>query len=130
MYGGRWNSVGNPLLYATEHISLAVLEVLVNKRTNELYQTSFYLRHMEISAEDVRTVATRELKNKWQMDIDYTRYIGDHFLQDPAVWILKVPSAVIAEEHNFLINPMHPDFKKLKTIQNLPYNFDYRILSR
>lgn len=130
LFGGRWNSLGNPMLYATEHISLAVLEVLVNKRTSELYNSSFHLLQIEIADDDIRTISIDELKETWHQDMDYTRYIGDHFLKDPSLWVLKVPSAVIEEEHNFLINPFHKDFKKLKAISNNLYKFDYRIIGK
>jgi RES domain-containing protein len=128
MFGGRWNSKGNPMLYATEHISLAVLEVLVNKRTSELYQCSFNLIKMEVSPNDVRTISKDALKESWENDMEYSRFIGDQFLKDPEIWILKVPSTVIDEEHNFLINPFHKEFRKLEIVDNRVYNFNYRLI--
>lgn len=128
MYGGRWNTKGLPVLYATEHISLAVLEVLVNKSTKELYQSSFHLLKIEIEESEVHYITISDLKKNWTDDIEYTRAIGNRFLNDPEVWILKVPSSVINEEYNFMINPYHENFKKLVIIENKLYNFNYRLI--
>lgn len=127
LYGGRWNSVGAAMLYATEHISLAVLEILVNKRTSELHKASFSLLEISIPEKEIQALSVNELKNDWMNDIEYTRFIGDHFLQDENVWVLKVPSAVIEEEHNFIINPKHKGFKKLRIAEAKVYRIDQRL---
>lgn len=127
LYGGRWNSVGNAMLYASQHISLAVLEILVNKRHVEHFKTSFHLIHVELPVQEVKTISDEVLKKNWHLDIEYTRFIGDHFLQDPTQWILKVPSAVIPEEFNFILNPNHADFKQIKVLHSEIYPLDKRL---
>ncbi|HNB82026.1 MAG TPA: RES family NAD+ phosphorylase [Chitinophagaceae bacterium] len=128
LYGGRWNSVGQAMLYATEHISLAVLELMVNKRTSEFHKASFSLLELYIPDKEIHTLGSGELKKGWHQDMEYTRFIGDHFLQDQQVWILKVPSSVIEEESNFLINPHHAQFKKLHVVKDAIYKLDKRLL--
>jgi|688.fasta_scaffold22410_5 RES domain-containing protein len=127
LYGGRWNSVGSPMLYATEHISLGVLEIMVNKRLLTPMQTDFCLIEMEIPSDSVKTLSSSSLKSNWFNDWDYTQYIGDHFLLDHKIWILRVPSAVIHEEYNFLINPTHTKFNELKLKRSRPYGIDNRL---
>ena len=130
LYGGRWNSKGNTILYCTEHISLAVLEIAVNynKATSPLIP-NYHL--LEIEAPDVKQVILRlsDLKKDWRDDIHYSQFIGDEFLKDNSHLILKVPSAVIPEEHNFLLNPQHKDFKKVKILRSKTYNFDDRLFT-
>ncbi len=115
------------MLYASQHISLAVLEILVNKRHVEHFKTSFHLIHVELPVQEVKTISDEVLKKNWHLDIEYTRFIGDHFLQDPTQWILKVPSAVIPEEFNFILNPNHADFKQIKVLHSEIYPLDKRL---
>jgi RES domain-containing protein len=129
LYGGRWNSQGSAMLYATEHISLGVLEIMVNHRLIENSKSNFYLIELEIPYEAIKTLSNTSLKEKWYDDNEYTQFIGDQFLQDTSIWILRVPSAVIAEEHNFIINPTHKGFKQLKHKQSRPYDIDKRLWS-
>lgn len=127
LYGGRWNSIGNAMVYGAQHISLAVLEILVNKRNIEHFQTSFHLIQLRFPEQSVKIISTEVLKKNWHLDIEYTRFIGDHFLQDPTQWILKVPSAVIPEEFNYIMNPIHADFKQLEVLSSEIYPIDKRL---
>ncbi len=129
MYGGRWNSKGNAILYSTEHISLAVLELVVNfNQTDSPLIQSYHLIELEIPDTNQIILRLSDLKKNWVEDINYTRYIGDEFLSTNANLILKVPSAVTPEEHNYLINPAHPEFKKVKIASSKIYRFDHRLL--
>ncbi|MBC7689564.1 MAG: RES family NAD+ phosphorylase, partial [Aquabacterium sp.] len=100
LYGGRWNSAGLPVLYATENISLAVLEILV--RTNmQLIPLTYHLLKINItSTPDPVLIATTKLKKDWKDDVDYSRWIGDEFLKSNKQLLCKVPSAIIEEENN------------------------------
>jgi len=117
LVGSRWNSKGVPVLYTAQHISLSVLEMLVNTNFKDY---SIALDLMYIKFPDQQTAATIDLsnlKNNWKEDFDYTRYMGDEFFKQKKSLILRVPSAVINEEYNYLANPLHPDFKKIKIIK-------------
>lgn len=128
-YGGRWNSRGLYALYAAEHISLAVLEIVVNyDRSLIKMQPTYCLQEIQVPENSVIETDIKALKKNWLNDWDYSRYVGDQFLQSRSGLLLKVPSAVIPEEHNFLINPVHTDFKKLKLMRNKPYGIDRRLL--
>lgn len=129
LFGSRWNSKGNSMLYVTEHISLAVLEMLVH---NEFKDFSIDLSLLDITVPettDIKEIKLNKLKPGWIEDISYTKFIGDEFIQSEKSLIMKVPSAVINEEHNYLINPQHPDFKKIKISNTRTFETDKRLFT-
>jgi RES domain-containing protein len=127
LMGARWNSKGMPVLYTSQHISLAVLEMLVNTNFKD-YEIALDLMYLKFPDElPVTVVDPRNLKNNWRSDFEYTRYIGDEFLKQKESLILKVPSAVIQEEYNYLANPMHADFKKIKLTKTKSFWPDERL---
>lgn len=129
MFGGRWNSKGNPILYSAEHISLAVLELLVNfNKVESPFLPSFHLLEIELPDSKPIVLKTNELKKDWKQDMHYSQFIGDEFLKDNTKLILKVPSVVIPEEFNLLINPAHKDFKNIKIIRSKVYHLDDRLM--
>ena len=129
LYGGRWNSKGIAMLYASEHISLSVLEMLVQNRFTD-FATDLNLIHLAFADTlSVKEVKNSKLKTDWINDFDYTRFMGDQFIKTGTHAILKVPSAVIKEEHNFIINPSHSDFKKIKITKTVSFSTDKRLFS-
>jgi RES domain-containing protein len=129
LFGGRWNSKGIPMLYVSEHISLAVLEMLVN---NQFKNFSIPLSLLRISVPDtveIKEIKLNKLKSKWHEDISYSKFIGNEFIKSMSDLVLKVPSAVIGEEHNYLINPLHADFKKIKIADTKQFRTDERLFT-
>jgi RES domain-containing protein len=129
LFGGRWNSKGIPMLYVSEHISLAVLEMLVN---NQFKDFSIELSLLRINIPDsieIKEIKLSKLKPKWNEDFSYSKFMGNEFIKSMNNLILKVPSAVIGEEHNFLINPLHPDFKKIKIAEVKQFSTDERLFT-
>ena len=128
-YGGRWNSKGHAMLYTSEHISLAVLELVVNfNQADSPLRQHYHLIEIIIPDTDYFELRLSELKKDWTEDMHYSQYIGDEFLASNANLILKVPSAVVPEEHNFLINPSHRDFRRINIKQADIYQFDRRLI--
>lgn len=114
LFGGRWNSRGTEMLYLTEYRSLAAFEMLVH---NHFKDFSIPLSLMRIYIPEnapIKELRISRLKTDWIKDEGYTRFIGDGFIQSGIELLMKVPSAVIREEHNFLVNTAHRDFKKIK----------------
>jgi len=107
-FGGRWNSKRIPVVYTSSQISLSLLELLIHS-----------ISYNEI---DVKS-----LKIGWQADDKYSKYLGDQFLSSLSHLLLKVPSAVIPIEFNFLINPHHKDFSKVKIYSTDLFSFDIRL---
>lgn len=129
LYGGRWNSKGQYAFYCAECISLAVLEIVVNyNRSLSPLLPDYYLAEIYVPDISIIEIGGSVLKKGWAKDIEYTRYIGDEFLQSKTTMGLKIPSAVIPEENNFILNPSHEDFKKLKINKNRLYDVDRRLL--
>jgi len=125
-WGGRWNSPGLAVVYTSCSISLSLLELLI-------YQSSYeeilinHLMRIEIPDSTTQTLSPGSLKLNWQHDIDYCRFIGNEFLQNNKSLILKVPSAVIPDEYNILINPAHAAFKKCTLLSSGIFEFDTRL---
>ncbi|GAB2822392.1 RES family NAD+ phosphorylase [Ferruginibacter profundus] len=129
LYGSRWNTVGIAMLYTAENISLAVLETLVHLQEFEI-PTDYWLLKIQIPDDGKMTsIENSKLKKQWQNDAGYTQFIGSEFIKNNQSLILKVPSAVITDEHNYLVNPLHRNFAKAKIIDSKAFNFDNRLLS-
>ncbi|HMK04011.1 MAG TPA: RES family NAD+ phosphorylase [Ferruginibacter sp.] len=125
--GARWNVPGNSMLYTAENISLSTLELLVHIGFNDI-QNFYHLLTILIPDEvSLKEISADKLKKDWQADEDYTAFMGTEFLRNNASLILKVPSAIITEEHNYLINPGHADFKKVKIKRSKQFIFDKRL---
>jgi RES domain-containing protein len=128
-HGARWNRKGIAALYTSEHVSLCVLEMLVNI-TFEESQLKYHLLEIEIpDIFEPAVINLKKLKNNWEDDTEYTGFIGSEFLHNGQSLFLKVPSAVIKKEHNFIINPLHPDFKKVKIKNAFAFKFDRRLFT-
>lgn len=129
LYGGRWNLPGLPAVYTSEHISLCVLELLVNISLPES-QLNYHLIQLQIpDSAEIALVTPKKLKVNWQNDEAYTRFMGSEFLKNKQSLVLKVPSAVISEENNYLINPLHTQFNKVHIIKSFPFKFDKRLFT-
>ncbi|RYD81181.1 MAG: RES domain-containing protein [Sphingobacteriales bacterium] len=127
--GSRWNSKGFPMLYTAEHISLAVLEMLVHTNFKD-YSINLDLLTIQLPQQALQSnIDVKKLKKDWTKDINYSRFIGDEFIKDKQNLVLRVPSAVIEDENNYLVNPLHPDFKKVKIIETRSFKPDERFFS-
>ena len=117
------------MLYTAEHISLAVLEMLVNTNFKD-YSIELDLLFIQIATDTpVTEIKINKLKTNWKEDFAYTKFIGDEFIKQNHSLLLKVPSAVISDEYNFLVNPLHADFKKVKLIKTKSFWPDKRLFA-
>jgi RES domain-containing protein len=125
-WGGRWNSPGLAVVYTSCSISLSLLELFVYQSS---YEEILVNSLMKINVPDifVQAISANSLKRNWQHDIDYCRFIGNEFLQNNKSLMLKVPSAIIPEEYNILINPRHTAFKECSLISSGIFEFDSRL---
>jgi RES domain-containing protein len=128
LYGGRWNVPGFAAIYTAENISLAVLEILVNTDKNNI-PPAYHLLKLHIpDSLPVKIITPGSLKTKWYSDFEYAQFIGTNFLESGKEAVLKMPSAIVKEEYNFLLNPLHADFKKISIREVTPFDFDIRLL--
>lgn len=127
LYGGRWNMTGIPALYASEHISLCVLEILVKAVSLE-YLQALQLLEIEIADEySVKTIEEKKLKKDWFSDFAYTQWMGTEMLKQKDILVFRCPSAIIHNEWNYVFNPLHPSYKKVKARIQKRFYFDKRL---
>lgn len=128
--GGRWNPKGIAVLYSSEHISLGLLEVLANANTLEELQ-QLQLMELELpSTSLIEEIKAGKLKDEWYKDFDYSQYLGGEILKQNKSLLIKCPSAVVYQEFNYLINPLHADFKKIKVKRSDKFYFDHRLFKK
>jgi RES domain-containing protein len=129
LYGGRWNSIGKAATYLASSCSLAILEVLVHLQPL-MVPDDFCLVEVEVPDKHIQTITTDILPKDWK-DVSAPQIlarIGDGFLKKQEYFMLKVPSAIVPAEYNYLLNPLHPDMKKVKIIKTEPFDFDSRLV--
>ena len=130
LYGSRWNSKGLPLLYTSQHISLCILESLVHLHRNVI-PPSQYLLQIDIKDEDnFSEISLEKIRDDWRTQLEYTQWLGDQFLQNHQRLFLKVPSAIVPREYNYLLNPLHTEFKKVKIAGSELLQLDKRLLGQ
>jgi len=131
IYGGRWNSPGTAVIYVSEHESLAALELVVH--LTPIPPDDQYLS-FRLEWEDKLTdhFPVKNLPTHWNAEPpgSKTMQIGDEWVRAGKYVALAVPSVLSASDLNFLLNPKHPDFKKIKISKPIEYRFDSRLLNR
>jgi RES domain-containing protein len=131
VYGGRWNSRGTAVIYVSEHESLAALELFVH--LTPLSPNDRY-RSFRLEWEDKLTeyFPVKSLPPHWNAEPPtfQTMQVGDEWVRAGKSVALAVPSVLSTSEMNFLLNPKHHDFKKIKISQPVQYRFDSRLLNR
>ncbi len=128
-FGNRWNSKGVEMIYTAGCRALAVTEVLVHLPTGLIPEDMMMI---EIDIPDhlpVKVLDSKVLPENWKVfpPPAETRHLGDAFVADHKFVILKVPSAVVEGDFNYLINPNHPDFKQIKILSKKAFRFDTRL---
>jgi RES domain-containing protein len=128
---GRWHKKGNPVIYTSEHASLAAWEKIVHVASFENLPDDLLLIKIEIPGSiEIQKVPKKILVPGWN-DFPYsseTINFGTSFLRKKEYLALKVPSVIIPNEFNVILNPLHPDIQKCKIISSAPFVFDERIL--
>jgi RES domain-containing protein len=126
---GRWTPRGRPVVYTSASISLAVLEYTVNYRRRGWVPATVLGRATIPSGVRVQTVSTKDLPANWYAadpPVDLQK-IGGEWLERGETAVLKAPSAIVVEEWNYLLNPLHVDFRKLAFTPPTAFHFDRRL---
>ena len=128
--GGRWNSIGTPMLYTAESRALCVLEMAVHLPYG-LMQREYRLITLQVPDRLIETVELATLQEGWnQLPPGIIgKLLGDRFVLEGKSLALRVPSAVVSGDYNILINPRHPDFSQLKKIADEAFRFDPRLMA-
>lgn len=130
-YGGRWNSPGVRIAYASESIALAVLEVLVHLQSPAPL-SSYSLATARFPESLVERLDAKVLPPGWRQfpPPPAARALGNRWARECRSAVLRVPSAVIPAGVNFLLNPAHPDFPRIVVDPPAPFEFDIRVLGK
>jgi RES domain-containing protein len=127
LHGGRWNHIGIPCMYTSQSRSLAVLEFSVNVSIDRILR---YLSMVEIEIpHDILEAKIRDLSGDWKTAPlpSSAKDFGTHLLNGKSHAVIKIPSSVIPEEFNYLINPRHLLSATCKIIEIKDFVFDIRI---
>jgi RES domain-containing protein len=127
--GGRWNSRGVPVVYTSSTKSLAALESLVH--LNPPVPFKYVAIRIKFDDALVEIVPAKALPPDWQTEPPppSTKAIGDAWARAARSALLALPSVIIPGEPNYLLNPAHPDFKRISLGKPEPFAFDPRLLT-
>lgn len=130
LYGGRWNSEGVHVLYTAGSPSLAMLESLVHfggRILGDYCQVA-----LEVPDESVLELKPEQLPPVWRESPppDILKAFGNKFVLEGAFLVMKVPSVLVPDESNCLINPTHPLFEKVRVLVRSKIRFDERLVKK
>lgn len=130
LYGGRWSSPELPVVYTSATASLAVLEVFANAQSRAELLTHFQLLSCMFDESLVTRLKRSDLPSNWRQSPAPARLqeIGDEWLRAASSLVLEVPSSIIEHESNYLINPLHHHFKRLKRSAPETFVIDLRLI--
>jgi RES domain-containing protein len=118
-YGGRWNTLGRPLVYAASCAALALLEVRVHlDLTPELLPDDYVLLGI-----DLGDLAVEELG---EIPADPAAF-GDSWLDERRTAVLQVPSTIVPESPNLVLNPLHADAREARIVRRRHFALDRRL---
>ncbi len=128
-YGGRWNSKGVAVVYTSSSLSLAALELLPHLGAAPIPQ-KFVAIPVDVPVEIQIGQVPTKLPRKWRSTppLASLSKSGDKWVEAARTVLLAIPSIVVPQEFNYLINPAHPDFARLTIGDAVPFDYDPRLL--
>jgi len=129
LYQGRWNPSGVRMVYTSSSLALASLEFFVHLdptvAPDDLVSTSATLPPEKVS---IKRVSPKDLPTNWRtLNNPALQTIGADWIASQSSVALEVPSIVVEDEWNVLLNPAHPDFSKIVKAIPKPFHFDQRL---
>lgn len=133
--GGRWNNAGRPAIYTSSSVALSTVEVSIHLplgiMPKDFVLISIWMPETGDNGESTITKLSKPPANWRSYPFPKeTQLAGDTFLQKGKTLALQVPSAAVAEDVNYIINPLHPDARYVKIEDIRPYEFDQRLFIR
>ncbi len=128
LHGGRWNHTLSSCIYTSESRALAVLEFTVNVNIDDIPR-ALSVTTYETGDAEIFSVKIADLPGDWLSfpAPSSTKTFGSLLLSKAEFPVIKIPSAVVAEEWNYMLNPLHPDFRKIKIVSLKDFVYDIRI---
>jgi RES domain-containing protein len=126
----RWHTQGHPVLYLAETPAGALVEVLVHLELDPAHLPRSYKLLKAAAPDDIsrQEIGKADLAQNWTQDLLATRKLGDEWLRSRATALLRVPSAIVPETFNLLLNPHHPDATRVHIVFHRDYPWDKRLL--
>ena len=128
LFGGRWNNKGVPCLYTSESRSLTLLEYSVNVNLDDVPR-ALTMAMIEIPDSSIKIISEAELPGNWKQAPapGETKDFGSNLFKDVQFSVFRIPSTVVPEEFNYLLNPLHQDSKLFKLLEIKDFIYDVRI---
>ena len=127
-YGARWHSAGHPIVYLAASPAGALVEVLVHLELDESDLPHRYILLRVTVPQRMRATLLRvPAGEKWKSDLAMTRDIGDDWLRSNRSALARVPSAILPNTFNYLLNPQHPDAAHILIEEVIPAVLDRRL---
>ncbi len=128
IFEGRWNSTGVRMVYCSQHLSLAALEILVHTQPVTM-RDKFRVFRATWDDAILTTIDSRKLPKGWnaQPPGQISKAIGDEWIQSGRSAVLAVPSVIVPLERTFLLNPKHSEFSKIKIKDQGSFSLDPRL---
>ena len=129
MKGARWNSVGIEMIYTASNRSLAMAEVAVHLSLATLPDDYMMMTIYIPDNISLTKLSISDLPLDWNKfpHPSTTQSIGDKFVSENLYCVLQIPSSVTEGDYNLLINPHHPEFKKISILETKKFVFDQRL---
>ncbi|WP_294821650.1 RES family NAD+ phosphorylase [uncultured Flavobacterium sp.] len=128
LHGGRWNHVLVPCVYTSQSRALSLLELTVNVNIDEIPR-ALSITTIELPDDAIKELALAELPGDWDHapSPTSTKDLGSRLLKSVDFPILKIPSAILPQEFNYILNPLHPASAAFKIISVQDFVYDVRI---
>lgn len=128
LFGGRWNHIDTPCIYTAENRSLAILEYSVHIMEDDIPR-ALSMMSIEIPDNNMLEVPVHRLPGNWHHTPvpPSTQDFGTKMLEKLLNPVIKIPSAIIPEEYNYILNPKHPDASLFKIVEIRDFVYDIRI---
>jgi RES domain-containing protein len=127
-HGGRWNSPGTAVVYLAGSRSLALLELLVHLQSSRTVSSYVAIR-ASFAEKLVEEFDPRSLPRGWRRHPapEALQRLGDLWVAEARSAVLRVPSAIVPEESNYLVNPSHAGFARISFASPEPFQIDARL---
>lgn len=131
-YGGRWNSPGVRIVYTSGTLSLAMLEIMVHLEDYSVLCKDYSYIAIEIPMGLISAVDPKDLPARWDSAPPgmASQNVGDAWVLEQRSAVLSVPTVLVPEERNYLLNPQHPDFSKIVIGKPQRLCFDPRFIKQ
>lgn len=126
-FPARWHSKGRPIIYTAEHPAGALAEFLAHLDLEDI-PTNFQLLTIDFDGDpSTETISPDALPEGWASNLAATRAIGDAWLRSGRTLLLRVPSVLVPDAFNILVNPAHPEATALRIAKIEKVPLDHRL---